>query len=148
MVPGYLIINGNQVLPAQVPWTDISVNGTNSTYDVPSATSGSYFYRVIVTDVASGCSDPVSNVINVIISQDLAVTSEPANITECIGGTAQMTVVVSGGSGTISYQWQSSPDGSNPWVNATGYRFYHSNVYTAEHRCRINLLSCINQCHG
>jgi hypothetical protein len=87
------------------PWTDISVNGTSATYDVPSATNGSFYYRVIVTDVASGCSDPVSNVINVIITQDLVVTTEPANITECIGGTAQMTVVVSGGSGTTTYQW-------------------------------------------
>jgi hypothetical protein len=102
------------------PWTDISVNGTSASYDVPSATSGSFYYRVIVTDVASGCSDPVSNVINVVITQDLVVTTEPVNITECIGGTAQMTVVVTGGSGTTTYQWQSSPDGSNPWSNATG----------------------------
>jgi hypothetical protein len=31
-----------------------------------------------------------------------------------------MTVVVSGGSGTISYQWQSSSDGSTGWANALG----------------------------
>ena len=31
-----------------------------------------------------------------------------------------MTVVVSGGSGTVNYQWQSSADGINGWANATG----------------------------
>ena len=31
-----------------------------------------------------------------------------------------MTVVISGGSGTISYQWQSSSDGSTGWANALG----------------------------
>src|SRR4029453_6198144 len=34
--------------------------------------------------------------------------------------TSTMTVIVSGGSGTISYQWQSSSDGSSGWANATG----------------------------
>ena len=32
----------------------------------------------------------------------------------------QMTVVVSGGSGAITYQWQSSTDGSTGWADATG----------------------------
>jgi hypothetical protein len=31
-----------------------------------------------------------------------------------------MIVAVSGGSGVISYQWQSSPNGSTGWVNASG----------------------------
>ncbi|MGB4848215.1 MAG: hypothetical protein WBP41_09880, partial [Saprospiraceae bacterium] len=91
------------------PWTDITLNGTSATYDVPSATSGSFFYRLIVTDQASGCNDPLSNVINVVISPDLSVTTQPTNVIECIGGTSTMTVVVTGGSGTLSYQWQSSP---------------------------------------
>ena len=73
-----------------------------------------------MTDLASGCNDPVSNVVSVVVSQDLAVTTQPTNVIECIGGTATMTVAVSGGSGTISYQWQSSLDGNNPWGNATG----------------------------
>jgi hypothetical protein len=31
-----------------------------------------------------------------------------------------MTVALTGGSGTITYQWQSSPDGTTGWANATG----------------------------
>jgi hypothetical protein len=48
------------------------------------------------------------------------VTLQPTDVNECIGGTNTMTVVVSGGSGTISYQWQSSADGSTGWANALG----------------------------
>ena len=31
-----------------------------------------------------------------------------------------MTVAISGGSGLISYQWQSSTSGNEPWANAAG----------------------------
>jgi hypothetical protein len=31
-----------------------------------------------------------------------------------------MTVTVTGGSGTITYQWQQSVDGSTGWSNSTG----------------------------
>src|SRR5688500_19814366 len=31
-----------------------------------------------------------------------------------------MTVLITGGSGTISYLWQSSSSGAGPWVNAVG----------------------------
>jgi hypothetical protein len=68
----------------------------------------------------NGCDQAVSNTATAIISADLTITTQPSNIAECVGGTDQMTVVVTGGSGTISYQWQSSPDGSTGWVNATG----------------------------
>ena len=54
------------------------------------------------------------------ITEDLLVTTQPSNVNECIGGADQMTVVVSGGSGAITYQWQSSADGINGWADATG----------------------------
>jgi hypothetical protein len=84
-------------------------------------------------------------VINVTITQDLVVITEPLNITECIGGTAQMTVVVSGGSGTVSYQWQSSPDGviHGPMQPA---RIYHRN-FTPQVRLPDQLIIVYNQCN-
>jgi hypothetical protein len=101
-------------------WSDITTNGTNSTYEVPSSVAGTFYYRVMVADIASGCNDPVSNVVSVEISADLIITAQPSNVIECIGGTATMTVTLSGGSGTLGYQWQSSVDGSDPWINASG----------------------------
>jgi hypothetical protein len=58
--------------------------------------------------------------VDVIVAQDIAVTTQPSNVNECVGGTSTMTVMISGGSGTISYQWQSSPDGTSGWTDATG----------------------------
>jgi len=101
-------------------WANIAANGTSSTYDVPTSVAGTFYYRLLVTDASSGCADPLSNVVNVVISADLAVTTPPNNVLECIGGIDQMIIVVSGGSGALSYQWQSSATGSDPWFNATG----------------------------
>ena len=101
-------------------WAPIATNGTSASYDVPTSVSGTFYYRLIVTDASSGCNDPISNVVTVVISPDLSITSSPTSISECVGGNDQMAVIVSGGSGTIVYQWQSSTTGGEPWFNATG----------------------------
>jgi hypothetical protein len=54
------------------------------------------------------------------VSPDISITTQPTGITECAGGTATMNVVITGGPGTVTYQWQVSPDGSTGWLNATG----------------------------
>jgi hypothetical protein len=74
----------------------------------------------IVNAANNGCDQAVSNNAVAVITPDLLVTTQPTDVNECIGGTNTMTVVVSGGSGTISYQWQSSSNGSNGWANALG----------------------------
>ena len=74
--------------------------------------AGTTYYRVLVNAANSGCGQAVSDNATAIITADLVVTTQPTNVNECVGGTDQMTVTVSGGSGTISYQWQSSTDGS------------------------------------
>jgi hypothetical protein len=90
------------------------------TFTPPSTTAGTTFYRVLVNAGNSGCDQAVSNNATATIIADLSVTTQPSNVTECVGGTNTMTVVVSGGTGTISYQWQSSPDGTTGWANASG----------------------------
>jgi hypothetical protein len=91
-----------------------------TTYTPSSATPGTTYYRVLINAANNGCDQAVSNNSIVIISADLAITTQPANISECIGGTDQMTVTISGGSGAITYQWQESANGTNGWVNSTG----------------------------
>ncbi|MGB4848977.1 MAG: hypothetical protein WBP41_13725, partial [Saprospiraceae bacterium] len=68
----------------------------------------------------NGCDQAVSNNGISVINPDLVVTTQPSDVNECIGGTNTMLVTVSGGSGAISYQWQSSTDGIGGWANATG----------------------------
>jgi hypothetical protein len=55
-----------------------------------------------------------------VITADLVVTTQPTDVNECVGGTNTMTVTVTGGSGTITYQWQQSTDGVSGWSNSTG----------------------------
>ncbi|HJW29258.1 MAG TPA: hypothetical protein VJ508_08385, partial [Saprospiraceae bacterium] len=102
-------------------WSNSSGPGNTTTIYTPdSSTPGSTFYRMVVVASSSGCDQVISNNALAVISPDLLVTTQPTNVNECVGGTNTMTVVVTGGSGTITYQWQSSPDGSTGWVNATG----------------------------
>jgi hypothetical protein len=75
---------------------------------------------VLINASNNGCDQVISNNATAIISADITVITQPTNVYECVGGTNTMTVAITGGSGTISYQWQSSPDGSGSWANASG----------------------------
>ena len=66
----------------------------------------------MISATGTGCGSIVSDTANAVITPDLLVTAEPTNVNECVGGTDQMSVTVSGGSGTIGYQWQSSTTGT------------------------------------
>jgi hypothetical protein len=48
-----------------------------STYNASTATAGNTDYRVIITDNLSGCSDPVSNAVLVIVQPDATVSIAP-----------------------------------------------------------------------
>jgi hypothetical protein len=102
-------------------WTNSTGTGaTTATYTPESTVVGTTYYRVLVNAANSGCDQAVSNTATAIISPDLTITTQPSNLNECVGGTATISVVVSGGSGTITYQWQQSPNGTNSWTNSTG----------------------------
>ncbi len=102
-------------------WANAAGAGaTTSTFTPPSATPGTTYYRVLINASNSGCDQSISNIVTAIIAADLVVTTQPSNVNECVGGTSTMTVVVSGGSGTLTYQWQQSADGTTGWANGTG----------------------------
>ena len=69
-------------------------------------------YRVYVSADESGCEDIYSEEVIVTVLPDLLITAQPNPVSECIGGTDQMFVTITGGSGVTSYQWQESPDGT------------------------------------
>jgi hypothetical protein len=102
-------------------WANATGTGsTTATYTPPSTGIGTTYYRVLINAANNGCDQAVSNNATAIISPDLIVTTQPTDVNECVGGTNTMTVVVFGGSGKITYQWQSSTDGSTGWANASG----------------------------
>ena len=92
--------------------------------------AGTTYYRVLINAANNGCDQAVSNNAIAIITADLVVTTQPTNVNECVGGTNTMTVVVTGGSGTITYQWQQSPDGINWTGQMQQERCNNSNLYT------------------
>src|SRR6185369_7546497 len=95
-------------------WANSTGTGaTTSTYTPSSAAPGTTYYRVLINAANNGCDQAVSNNATAIITADLVVSTQPTDVSECVGGTNTMNVTVTGGSGTITYQWQQSPDGSS-----------------------------------
>ena len=56
----------------------------------------------------NGCEDVFSSIVTVTVVPDILITAQPQNIEECIGGNDVLNVTTTGGTGTITYQWQSS----------------------------------------
>ncbi|MEQ8703848.1 MAG: PKD-like domain-containing protein, partial [Phaeodactylibacter sp.] len=98
-------------------WTDV-VGETGATYTTPAlaAVTGSYFYRVIISDDGP-CTDFTSNCITVTAVEDPSVTVDPVNDNICVGGTAQFSVTATGGTPILTYQWQY--DNGGTWENVT-----------------------------
>ena len=67
------------------------------------------YYRVNVTDDNSGCSDPTSQPVIVTVLDDPTVNVTIPDVEVCIGAVATLTANISGGSGALTIQWQSSP---------------------------------------
>ncbi|HLP52124.1 MAG TPA: hypothetical protein VK154_14645, partial [Chitinophagales bacterium] len=74
----------------------LSVSGISAT--------GTYYYRLAVTDGGTGCSDPFSAPASLTISTQPTVTPAP-DVSVCAGGAVNLPVTVTNG-GTPTHQWQ------------------------------------------
>ena len=101
------------------PYTAI-VGATSSSYTPPSTAAGTTYYRVVISNAGNGCGSVTSNPATVIINNDISITTQPSDITECIGGTTQLSVVATGGVGTLTYQWESSSTIGGPYTTIVG----------------------------
>lgn len=100
-------------------WVNVGSPNT-AIYTVSPAIVGVHYYRIVVSDPLSGCSQPVSNVISVTVSPDAGVTASPVLTEVCIDGAALLTSIISGGSSQVSQQWESSSSLSGPWSDIAG----------------------------
>ncbi len=92
---------------------------TSNTFSVSGiANPGNYLYRCYLTQTGSGCDPVTSNQITVQVVEDPQVTIV-GEATVCSGGSSVFLASETGGTGTFTYQWQSSPDGST-WANISG----------------------------
>ncbi len=82
------------------------------------STQGSYDYRCIISQAGSGCDDLTTNTVTVVVHPDPDVSISGAT-TICSGGSASLSSTANNGTGSETYQWQDSPDGSS-WSDISG----------------------------
>jgi len=94
---------GGTVIPGQ----------TSSTFTPPSITySTIYYYCIISFSASGGCSMINSNIAEVVVLPDPTISTQPLTTqTICVGGTipTALNVAYTGGVGTPTYQWFSTP---------------------------------------
>ncbi|WP_348714254.1 VCBS domain-containing protein, partial [Tenacibaculum sp. 190130A14a] len=80
-------------------------SANSASYSAPTTSAGTTYYRVVITDSASGCNSVTSGEAEVIVNADPSITAQPtATQTVCEGGTATVSVTATGGV-SLSYQW-------------------------------------------
>lgn len=98
-------------------WSNIS-GATSSTYNTGALTATRY-YRVQRTASGSGCGTATSNSVTVTVEPDPSVSINQSSQSICYNSGVSFTSSVSGGTGSASYQWQISTNGST-WSNISG----------------------------
>jgi hypothetical protein len=96
-------------------WTNIS-GATAATYSPPTASAGTTYYRLVMSDAGLDCAMATSAMATVTITPSVTISTHPANLTQCVGGTQSLSVTASN---ATTYQWQSSPNNST-WTNISG----------------------------
>ncbi|MEK7415075.1 MAG: Ig-like domain-containing protein, partial [Planctomycetota bacterium] len=84
-------------------WSGGLGSGANKTVSPASTTT----YTVTVTD-SNGCFGTDAVVVTVVA--DPAISAQPTGFTECVGGVQALSVTATGGTPSLTYQWQSSAD--------------------------------------
>lgn len=97
-------------------WNNIG-GETSTSLTVSGVTGGmnNNQYRVMVT----GCGTPAASQAGVLtINPEASITTQPGDVSSCVGGTA--TITVTGAGDALTYQWQVSTDGGATWNNISG----------------------------
>ncbi|MCO5279501.1 MAG: SprB repeat-containing protein [Chitinophagales bacterium] len=121
-----------------------NVGGNTSTLNT-GALSATTDYRCIYSANGLGCTAATSNTVTITVAADPTV-SISASATYCGSGSSTLNAVGAGGTGTMVYQWQSSPDNStwsNVGTNSSSYStgtvssttYYRTKYYTSGVGC-------------
>ena len=87
-----------------ITWNDIS-GATSTTYTTGNLTSTTYYRRA---ETSGTCGTVYSNIITVTVGPPTIITNQPAATPSaiCVWGSSNITISVTGGFPTLSYQWQ------------------------------------------
>jgi uncharacterized repeat protein (TIGR01451 family) len=129
-----------------VSFTNVS-GATASTYTPPATTAGTNYYRVVISATGNGCGTVISNKATVTVVADPAISSQPANASICFGGSQILSVSASGGTPSLTYQWQSSTNNIS-FTNISGATSstYTTPVLTATTYYRVVVSASGNGC--
>lgn len=128
---------------------------TSSTYTPPNTPTGViYYYCVVSFTSGAGCNEIISNTARIEIVNVLQIDTQPTSTQSvCVGGdiNSALSVVHSGGTGTITYQWYSNTTNSNtggtiitgatnlsytpPTFNTTGNYYYYLEISSSGNGC-------------
>jgi hypothetical protein len=111
------VVNG---LPTSAVYSNATTNALSvAGIDVV----GSFQYQCVVSATGSGCGTVTSTtgVINVV--QDPTISQQPVNVTACNLIGVGFKVIATGGTPSLTYQWEWSADGISSWnpINPTYY---------------------------
>ena len=126
-------------------WQNIS-GATSSSYNPPGGLTASRWYRRRV--ISCGTQTKYTGTVKVTVRPNLNAGSINGTQTVCYQGdpgTLGNSSSPSGGNGSYSYQWQSSPNGSSNWQNisgATGSTYNPPSGLTASTWYRRRVSSC------
>ncbi len=101
------------VSPYTYAWSNSLGSGVSKSVTPVSTTT----YTVTVTS-ANGCT--ASSQVTVTVVAGPAITAQPASTSICTGGTQTLSVTATGGTPSLAYQWQDSPNGNGGWSNILG----------------------------
>lgn len=99
------------------PWSNVGTN--QATLAPTAATAGNTFYRAVVSSANGFCKDTSASVTSSVVADPL-ITTQPSNFSGCLSGAVNISVAASGGTGTLTYQWQSATAAAGPWTDVTG----------------------------
>ena len=90
----------------------IASGGNGPTYNVPTGTAGTFYYRIILIDLTNGCDDPAPVNVTIHVEPQPTINITANNTNLCIRGSSTLTSVVTNGSGfhlpvAIQPQWNS-----------------------------------------
>ena len=87
-----------------------NVGGNTASFTTPALTANTDF-RVIVTQATIGCgATSTTRTINVVSDPSVSIVATATGV--CVGGSVTLSATSAGGTGTCTFQWQSSPDGA------------------------------------
>jgi hypothetical protein len=101
----------------------------------------------VVTRSASNCGSVNSNGSLVTVVADPTISTHPADVSICSGGNTTLSVIATGGSPSLTYQWETSLDGTT-WTPVSGATSstYSTGSLAATTRYRVVVSATGNGC--